>query len=60
MSNEQALTIIEHAINHLKLSDAYWHNEDYLGIERAITILHEAHKSIGPLGQIPSWERNEQ
>jgi hypothetical protein len=56
MTNEQAFTMIEHAIVHLKQSDAYWDNEEYLPTERAINTLYEAHKAIGVLGQIPSWE----
>lgn len=58
MTNESALTMVEHAIEHLRQSDAYWHNEDYLPTERAINTLFEAHKAVGPLGQIPSWEQD--
>jgi hypothetical protein len=57
MTNEQVLTMLENAIDHLLYSDEYWHNEDYLAIERAMTTLREAHKAVGPLGQVPSWER---
>ena len=51
VSNEEAYAIVEHAIDYLSTRgypcDA---------ILAAIDTLHEAHKAIGPLGQIPSWE----
>lgn len=42
MTNEQVLTMLEHAIEHLRQSNAYWDNEDYLPTERAILTLQEA------------------
>lgn len=56
MNNETVLTLLEHAIEHLRQSDMYWHNEDYLPCERAIITLTEAWHAIGLTGQIPSWE----
>jgi hypothetical protein len=45
--SELSLTLIEHAIEHLPDSDT-----------SAVSVLLEAYKAIGPLGQTPSWERS--
>jgi hypothetical protein len=51
MTNEQALTTIEHAISYLLTS-----NQTHAEINDACDILYAGHKAIGPLGEIPSWE----
>jgi len=56
MDNETVSTMLEHAIEHERQSSWYWDNVYYLFSERAINTLLEAHKAVGPLGQIPSWE----
>jgi rubredoxin len=52
VTNEDALTMLEHAIDYLGTRG---YPDD--GIMLAIGTLYEAHKAVGPLGQIPSWER---
>jgi hypothetical protein len=57
MTNEKALTMVEHAIDYLSGFFGNWYyNTDDDAVLLAIGTLHEAHKAIGPLGQIPSWE----
>lgn len=45
MTNEETFTALEHAIAYLGDRDRF-----------AVSILVEAHKAIGPMGQVPSWE----
>ena len=51
MTNEDALMIIEHAIDYLSTRG---YPDD--GILIAVGILIETHKAIGSYGQTPSWE----
>ena len=51
VSNEECYTILEHAIDYL---ETLGYPDD--SILAAVQTLREAHKAIGPLGQIPSWE----
>lgn len=57
MTNEQAFTMLEHAVEYIK-NEYPWTNErgQYLVFNQTVNTLVEAHKAIGPLGQIPSWE----
>jgi hypothetical protein len=57
MTNEQALTLLEHAEYHLLKDDDYWREDGYTAVEQALVTIREAWKAVGPLGQIPSWER---
>lgn len=59
MDNERALTMLEHAIDSL-IDDRedFWYKLSPSVLDWAIVTLREAHKAIGPLGQIPSWEVN--
>jgi len=52
MDNETALTMLEHAIDYLEQLPA--DNCNAL----AVVTLNQSWLSIGPLGQIPSWEEN--
>ena len=56
MDNEQAFTILEHAIAYLSTHGYLDTSGDAEAIATLYT-LYEAHKAIGPRGQIPSWER---
>ena len=53
MTNEWALVMIEHAIEHVRLQTNADNGNDQFD---ANSILIEAHKAVGPYGQIPSWE----
>lgn len=52
VTNEEALTMVEHAISYLSTRG---YPDD--SILLAIGTLYEAHKAVGPLGQVPSWEQ---
>jgi hypothetical protein len=52
LTNEQALTSLEHAIEYVRLSTNADNGNDQFD---AAHILIEAHQAIGPCGQIPSW-----
>ncbi len=57
MTNERALTMVEHAIQYLSgfFGNLYYVSDDPC-VSLALATLYEAHKAIGPMGQIPSWE----
>jgi hypothetical protein len=57
MDNERALTMLEHAIDSL-IDDRedFWYKLSPRVLDLAINTLREAHKAIGPLGQIPKFE----
>jgi hypothetical protein len=51
VTNEEAFTMVEHAIDYLGTRG---YPDD--GILLAVCTLRDAHKAIGPYGQIPPWE----
>jgi hypothetical protein len=54
LTNEDACTVLEHASKHiLEATNADNGNDQF----DAAHILIEAHKAVGPWGQIPSWEQ---
>lgn len=53
-TNEQVLTLLEHAIAHNEAATNADNGNDRFD---ACHILIEAHQAIGPCGQIPSWVR---
>ena len=53
MKNEEALDTIYDAVRYLQSLPLTIDNTD------AIELLLEGFKAVGPLGQIPSWERNQ-
>jgi hypothetical protein len=56
VSNEDAATMIEHAIDYLSGFGARYYSVNDKAVSLALQTLHEAHKAIGPLGQIPTWD----
>lgn len=55
-SNEDILTTLEHAIDYLSGFGARYYMSNDSSVSLAIEMLYEAHKAVGPTGQIPSWE----
>ena len=53
MTNEDAYEAIEHAIEYVERNTNADNGNDCFD---AVHLLIEAHKAVGPLGQIPSWE----